>query len=62
MRKTTRNYVLALFMALLALFQVVTWLDLHHWTAIALTVIVLVHVILQWGGIVRMTGSYFSQK
>lgn len=62
MRKTTRNYVLAFIMALLALFQVVTWLDLHNWTAVALTVIVLVHVILHWRWIVRMTGSYFSQK
>jgi ABC-type dipeptide/oligopeptide/nickel transport system permease subunit len=92
-RKATRNYVLALLMALLALFQAVsgfvlwlvlpggymggrgaavgrgtflwsraTWLNLHDWTAVALVVIVVVHVILHWGWIVRMTRSYFSQK
>jgi hypothetical protein len=90
MRKVTRNYVLALIMALLALFQAVTgfvlwlalpggyrggrgvdgtflwsrgtWLDLHNWTAVALVVIVVIHVILLWGWIVRMTRSYFRQK
>ena len=95
MRKATRNYVLALIMGLLALFEAVsgfvlwlvlprgggymggrgagigeatflwsrdTWTDLHNWVAVALVVIVLVHVILHWGWIVRMTKSYFSQK
>jgi ABC-type dipeptide/oligopeptide/nickel transport system permease subunit len=89
-RKATRNYILALIMALLALFQAVSgfvlwlalpagymggrgtdstflwsrgiWLNLHNWTAVALVVIVLVHVILHWGWVVRMTRSYFSQK
>ena len=93
MRKATRNYILALIMALLALFQAVsgfvlwlalpggymggrgaadgggtflwsraTWIDLHSWTAVALVVIVVVHVILHWGWIIRMTRSYFIQK
>ena len=89
MRKATRNYILALIMALLALFQSVSgfvmwllpggyrggrgtegtflwsrdiWLDLHSWTAVALVVIVVIHVILHWGWIVRMTRSYFRQK
>ena len=92
MRKATRNYVLALIMALLALFQAVAgfvlwlvlpggggygggrgaggtflwsrgiWLDLHNWVGVALVVIVVVHVILHWGWIVRMTRSYLSQK
>jgi ABC-type dipeptide/oligopeptide/nickel transport system permease subunit len=86
-RKATRNYVLALIMGLLALFQAITgfvlwlalprgrgagggtflwdrdtWIDLHNWTAVALVVIVLIHVILHWGWIVRMSRSYFSQK
>jgi ABC-type dipeptide/oligopeptide/nickel transport system permease subunit len=87
MRKATRNYIIALVMALLALFQAVagfvlwlalpsggrgaggggtflwnraTWLDLHNWTAVALVVIVIIHVVLHWGWIVRMTRSYFS--
>ncbi len=39
-----------------------SWIVLHDWTAVALVVIVLVHVILHWGWIVRMTRSYFRQK
>jgi hypothetical protein len=90
MRKATRNYILALVMALLALCQAVSgfvlwvvlprgymggrdtdstfiwprdsWINIHDWTAIALVVIVLVHVILHWGWIVRMTKSYFRPK
>jgi hypothetical protein len=88
MRKATRNYILALVMALLALFQAVSgfvlwmvlprggymggrgtdsaflwprdgWINIHDWTAVALVVIVLVHIILHRGWIVRMTRSYF---
>jgi ABC-type dipeptide/oligopeptide/nickel transport system permease subunit len=93
MRKATRNYILALVMALLALFQAVSgfvlwvvlprgggyrggqgttggtflwsrdaWINLHDWTAVALVIIVVIHIILHWGWIVRMTRSYFSQK
>jgi hypothetical protein len=92
-RKATRNYLLALVMALLALFQAVSgfvlwlvlprgggyrgglgdaggtflwsregWIVLHDWTAVALVVIVLVHIILHWGWIVRMTRLYFRPK
>jgi ABC-type dipeptide/oligopeptide/nickel transport system permease subunit len=91
-RKATRNFILALVMALLALFQAISgfvlwvvlprgdgyqggrgeigtflwtrneWIDLHDWTAVALAVIVLVHIILHWGWIARMTRSYFRQK
>jgi hypothetical protein len=90
-RKSTRNYILALVMVLLALFQAVSgfvlwvvlprggymggrgadgtflwsrdsWIDLHDWTAVALAVIVVIHVILHWGWIVRMTRSYFRPK
>jgi len=92
MRKATRNYLLALGMALLALFQAVSgfvlwvvlphgggyrgdqgadsafiwsrdsWINIHDWTAVALVIIVLVHVILHRRWIVWMTRSYFRQK
>jgi hypothetical protein len=92
MRKATRNYILALVMAVFALFQGISgfvlwvvlphgggymggrgtdgtfiwsrdsWINIHDWTAVALVIIVLVHVILHWGWIVRMTRSYFRPK
>jgi hypothetical protein len=89
MRKATRNYLLALVMALLALCQAVSgfvlwvlprgymggrgadgtfiwprdsWINIHDWTAVALVIIVLVHVILHWRWIVWMTRSYFRPK
>ena len=86
MRKATRNYLIALVMALLALAQAVSgfvlwlalphsrggggtflwdrnsWINLHDWTAVALVVIVAIHIILHWGWIVRMTKSYFRQN
>lgn len=31
-----------------------TWIDIHSWVAIALIVLVIVHVILHWKWIVRM--------
>jgi cytochrome b561 len=34
-----------------------TWLDLHNWVAVALVVIVVLHVVLHWKWIVRMTKS-----
>jgi len=85
LRKTTRNYLIALVMALLALVQAVSgfvlwlalphsgrgdtflwsrdaWLTMHNRAAIALTVIVVIHIIVHWSWIVRMTRSYFRQK
>ena len=94
MRKATRNYLLALVMFLLALFQAVsgfvmwlvlpsgggyrggrgeltentflwdrhTWIDLHDWVAVALLILLLIHLILHWKWIVYMTGAYFRQK
>ena len=91
MRKATRNYLLAMVMALLALCQGVSgfvlwvvlprggymggrgsdgaflwardsWINIHDWTAVALVVIVVIHIILHWGWIVRMTKSYFRPK
>ena len=32
-----------------------TWLDLHDWFAVALVVVVLIHIILHWKWIVHMT-------
>jgi len=92
MSKATRNYLIALVMALLALVQAVSgfvlwlvlprgggstgvksadstfiwsrdsWIDLHDWAAVALVVIVVIHIILHWSWIVRMTKSYFRPK
>ena len=89
MRKATRNYLIALVMALLAMVQAVsgfvlwlvmphgergwvdggtflwsrdTWLTMHNRAALALTVIVIIHIIIHWGWIVRMTKSYFSRS
>lgn len=85
MRKVTRNYLIALVMALLGLVQVVsgvvlwlvlphryrggaegsffwsrgTWLDIHTWSAVVLAAIVIVHIVIHWGWIMRMTKSYF---
>ena len=36
-----------------------TWIDIHDWVAVALVVLVLVHVILHWAWIVRMTKAIF---
>ncbi len=37
-----------------------TWGDLHDWVAVALLVVIIIHVILHWKWIVRMTKSYFK--
>ena len=42
-----------------------TWIDIHDWVAVALTVLVIIHVILHWKWIVRMVKSLLrgiSQK
>ena len=39
-----------------------TWIDIHDWVAVALTVLVLIHVILHWKWIVRMAKSLFQGK
>ena len=31
-----------------------TWIDIHDWVAVALTVLVIIHVILHWKWIIRM--------
>ena len=39
-----------------------TWIDIHDWVAVALVVLVVVHVILHWKWIVRMAKSLFQEK
>ena len=34
-----------------------TWIDIHDWVAVALTVLVVSHVVLHWKWIVRMAKS-----
>jgi hypothetical protein len=37
-----------------------TWIDLHDWTAVALIVMVVIHLILHWKWIVYTTKKAFS--
>jgi cytochrome b subunit of formate dehydrogenase len=88
LRKATRNYLIALVMALLGLVQLVSgfvlwlalpcggrgggggtflfsrdvWLTMHNRSALLLAAIVIVHIILHWDWIVRMTKSYFGRE
>jgi hypothetical protein len=39
-----------------------TWVDIHSWSAVVLVAIVIVHIILHWDWIVRMTKSYFGRE
>jgi len=39
-----------------------TWLGLHDWVAVALIVIVVIHVVLHWKWIVNTTKSAFTGK
>ena len=39
-----------------------TWLGLHDWVAIALIVIVVIHVVMHWKWIVNTTKSAFTGK
>ena len=36
-----------------------TWIDIHDWVAVALVVLVVVHVVLHWKWIFRMVKSLF---
>jgi cytochrome b subunit of formate dehydrogenase len=38
------------------------WLTMHNRSALLLAAIVIVHIILHWGWIVRTTRSYFGRK
>ena len=35
-----------------------TWLDLHNWVAVALVVVVVLHLVLHWRWIVYMTRTF----
>ena len=37
-----------------------TWIDIHDWVAVALVVLVLIHIILHWKWIVRMAKIIFQ--
>jgi hypothetical protein len=39
-----------------------TWIDLHDWTAVALLVMVIIHLILHWKWIVYMTKKSLGIK
>ena len=39
-----------------------TWIDIHDWVAVALVVIVVIHIILHWKWIVYVTQSYFREN
>ena len=39
-----------------------TWIDIHDWVAVALVVLVLVHIILHWKWIARMAKVPFKGK
>ncbi len=39
-----------------------TWLDLHNWVAVALLVIVVLHLILHWRWIVHMTKTVWGRS
>jgi len=39
-----------------------TWIDIHDWVAVALVVLVIIHVLLHWKWIIRMAKSMFQGK
>ena len=39
-----------------------TWIDIHDWVAVALLVILVVHLILHWKWVVYMTKASFRQN
>jgi len=39
-----------------------TWVDLHNWVAVALVVVVVIHVVVHWRWIVYMTKRAGRQK
>jgi hypothetical protein len=42
------------------LFSRHTWLDIHEWAAVALLVMLALHIAIHWRWIVYMTKSYFG--
>ena len=39
-----------------------TWIDIHNWVAVALLVLLVIHLILNWKWIFYITKTYFRQK
>ena len=39
-----------------------TWIDIHDWVAVALVILVIIHVILHWKWIVRMAKVIFQRQ
>jgi hypothetical protein len=39
-----------------------TWLDLHNWVAVALVVVVVLHLVLHWRWIVYMTRTFWGRS
>jgi len=39
-----------------------TWIDLHTWVAVALLVVIVLHLIFHWKWIVYVTKRYFSPQ
>lgn len=37
------------------------WVDIHKWSGLALAILVLIHVILHWNWLYRMTRGYFVE-
>jgi len=95
-RKATRNYITAITLFILGLFQAVsgfimwlalprgggqgggwggggntatfwslsrhTWVDIHSWVAVALVVIIIIHLVWHWKWITYVTKSYFKRR
>ena len=38
-----------------------TWIDLHGWVAVALLVVVIIHLVLHWKWLARMTRRYLNR-
>ena len=38
------------------------WIGLHDWVAVALVVVVIIHLVLHWKWIIYMTNSFFKKK
>ena len=39
-----------------------TWIDIHDWVAVALVVMIIIHILLHWKWILYMTKSYFREN
>ena len=38
------------------------WADLHGWVAVALVVVVIIHLVVYWKWIIYVTKSYFKER